>query len=213
MAQGAHTGNGAAEARCRDTCVADAASRPSGATSHAVHACSIRCAAGAAFQQQQSHRGTAEATGRGRPAAPLAQAVTPTAPTRAGASPAHTPNQQGIGVVYVGRPGSGAFGISVGKTDRIAAHRDASVQCNASGHGCRVVSEFTAACGAVAQGVVPSQGTLFVTSDPSSYVTTSASAGSAATREAAGRDALVQCRTRDPRANCRVAAITCGTQG
>ena len=206
MAQGTRPGSGTAEASCRSACTADAVGRPGGASPHAVQACGIRCAAGAAFHQQQSRRGTPEATGRGRAVAALAQPVATLAEL-------HAATRQSFGVIYVGRPGSSAFGISTGGTDRGVAHRDASRQCNAGGAGCRVVSEFSEACGAVAQGIMPSRGAMFITSDPSSYVATSTSAGSAATRELAAQDAVAQCRTRDPRASCRVMATVCGARG
>jgi hypothetical protein len=117
------------------------------------------------------------------------------------------------GVIYGGRAPSASFGMTVGAGDRLLAHRDAERACSAGGAGCRVVAEFNAACGAVAQGVKRSQWALFVTADPASYVVTSVSGGSGVTQAQAEGDALAECRSRDPGASCRVVASACGRNG
>jgi hypothetical protein len=201
---------------CRSTCAAEAMSRPGGATQQALAACTVRCAAAASFVAQQNRSGTAEATGRGRTAAPLA-APQPAAPVARPvsmntAAPANAARQS-VGVIYTGRAPSASFGISVGGTDRMNAHMMAERACSARGQGCRVVAEFTAACGAVAHGILRSQHALFITSDPNSYVVTSASAGAGATQQAAEQQAMAECRSKDPRATCRITAATCGRAG
>ncbi len=183
-------------ALCRAECLATAASRPGGAAPNAAQACSVRCDAAVSYLRSQGERGTAEATGRGA-------LVQPIATTRM-ARPAAT-----HGVIYGARTPSPAFGMVVGETDRLAAHRTAERTCAAGGPGCRVLAEFTEACGAAAQGYKRSQWALFVTSDPNSYVITSLSAGSGGTQDQAERQALAECRSRDPQANCRVVAAAC----
>jgi len=202
---------------CRSTCAAEAMSRPGGATQQAIAACTVRCAAAASFVAQQNRSGTAEATGRGRSAAPLAAAAAPAAtvarPVSMNTAAPATAARQSVGVIYTGRAPSASFGISVGGTDRMNAHMMAERACSARGQGCRVVAEFTAACGAVAHGILRSQHALFITSDPNSYVVTSASAGAGATQQAAEQQAMAECRSKDPRATCRITAATCGSRG
>lgn len=192
-----------AAAMCRAQCVTAMSSRPGGSAVDPVQACTLRCAAAATYVANQNRRGTAEATGRGRPAR-----VTPVAMGAAAEAA-----RASYGVIYGARAPSAAFGMIVGERDRLAAHREAERQCSAGGPGCRVLAEFTAACGATAQGIKRSQWALFITSDPNSYVVTSISAGSGATQQEAERQALAECRSRDPQANCRVMAAACGTRG
>jgi hypothetical protein len=180
---------------CRAECMATAAARPGGAAPNAAQACALRCDASVAYLSSQAQRGTAEATGRG-----VAQ---PIATTRM-ARPAVT-----HGVIYGARTPSPAFGMVVGEADRLAAHRTAERACAVAGPGCRVLAEFTEACGAAAQGIRRSQWALFVSSDPNSYVVTSLSPGSGATQDQAERQAMVECRSRDPQAQCRVVASAC----
>ncbi|WP_203075088.1 DUF4189 domain-containing protein [Falsiroseomonas ponticola] len=188
-------------ALCRAECLATAASRPGGAAPNAAQACSVRCDAAVSYLRSQGERGTAEATGRGRDAL-----VQPVATARI-ARPAAT-----HGVIYGARTPSTAFGMVVGEADRLAAHRGAERACTTAGPGCRVLAEFTEACGAVAQGYKRSQWALFISSDPNSYVVTSLSAGAGPRQDQAERAALAECRSRDPQANCRVVAAACAGQ-
>ena len=196
-----------AGAMCRAECVASAASRPGGPRADAAQACSVRCAAAVSYLSSQGARGTAEATGRGRSAQPPAGAAVmqPVALGRVAAPASH-------GVIYGARTPSAAFGLVVGEPDRLAAHRLAERTCTAGGQGCRVIAEFTEACGAAAQGYKRSQWALFITSDPNSYVVTSLSGGAGATQEQAERQAVADCRSRDPQANCRVIASACAAR-
>jgi hypothetical protein len=200
---------------CRTTCAAEAASRPGMPGRDAAAACTARCGAATAYLAQQNRRGTTEASGRGR--------VTPVA------MPAPNPGQRGaalapvgfgtpapaarrpVTVIYAGRSPSPRYGLSVGLADRSAAHHTAQQAC---GDGnCRVIAEVPGSCGAVAQGIKRSQWALFITSDPASYVVTTTGAGGGGTRQEAERQAITDCRSRDPRATCRIAASTCGARG
>jgi hypothetical protein len=214
-----------AGAMCRAECTG-----PAGGRAHAAQACAIRCAATVAYLAQQNTHTTAEASGRGRaPGATPAtvrtarpQAVRPLPvlhrmtqppatlprPLPAAARPAAS-----HGVIYGARTPSAAFGMVVGEPDRMAAHRIAERTCASAGPGCRVLAEFTAACGAAAHGVKRSQWAMFMTSDPNSYVVTSLSAGSGATQAVAEREAIAECRSRDPLATCRITASACGGRG
>ncbi|WPB84220.1 DUF4189 domain-containing protein [Sediminicoccus rosea] len=174
---------------CRADCLQQAA-RP-GAHPSAAQACQLRCGAGTAFVQQQTRR----------PAAGLGQLV------------AHPVPPANHGVVFAARSPSAAFGLVVGERDRLAAYRHAEARCTQAGPGCRIVAEFTAACGAVAQAVRRHQSALFMTSDASTFHVLATSAGSGDTREAAERDALAECRSRDGHATCRIAAVQCRGQG
>lgn len=204
-------------AMCRAECLATAASRPGGARADAAQVCAVRCAAAVSYLNNQGQRGSAEATGRGR-----AEAASRPAPAAAARQPAQRqPVMQPVaigrmpaparthGAIYGARTPSAAFGMVVGDADRLAAHRGAERTCTATGQGCRLIAEFTDACGAAAQGIKRSQWALFITSDPNSYVVTSLSAGSGATQQAAERQAVADCRSRDPQANCRVVASAC----
>ncbi|NGM22944.1 DUF4189 domain-containing protein [Roseomonas stagni] len=186
-------------ALCRAECLATAASRPGGAAANAPQACAVRCDAAVSYLRSQQAPGTAEATGRGAVMQPVAIAR----PAR----PAAT-----HGVIYGARTPSAAFGMVVGEADRLAAHRSAERACTTAGPGCRVLAEFTEACGAVAQGYKRSQWALFISSDPNSYVITSLSAGAGPRQDQAERQALAECRSRDPQANCRVVAAACAGQ-
>jgi hypothetical protein len=194
-----------AAAMCRADCMAQMASRPVSSSIPAAQACAVRCGAQTAYLAQQHQRGTAEATGRGRAAAEPIQA-TPVSMSM----PAPVAGRATYGAIYGARTPSAAFGMVVGSGDRLAAHREAERVCSSTGQGCRVLAEFTAACGAAAQGYKRSQWALFVTSDPNSYVVTSLSAGSGATQAAAEQQAMQECRSRDPQANCRIVAAACG---
>ena len=213
-----------AGAMCRSECLATAASRPGGPRPEAVQACAVRCAAAVSYLHDQNRRGSAAATGRGgAEAARQTQATSREAQREAqrAAQPVRTAMVQPVaigrmpapvrshGAVYGARTPSAAFGMVVGDADRLAAHRGAERACTATGQGCRLIAEFTDSCGAAAQGIKRSQWALFITSDPNSYVVTSLSAGSGATQQAAERQAVADCRSRDPQANCRIVASAC----
>jgi len=117
------------------------------------------------------------------------------------------------GAIYGARTPSAAFGMVVGDRDRLSAHREAERQCTARGPGCRVLAEFTAACGAAAQGIKRSQWALVMTSDANTFTVTSINAGQGATQAAAEADAIAECRSRDPMAQCRIVASACATRG
>jgi hypothetical protein len=176
-------------AACRADCLQQAA-RP-GAHPAAAPACQLRCGAGQAFAQQQA-----------RSPAPAA-----------GQMVAHQVAPATHGVIFAARSPSAAFGLVVGEPDRLAAFRHAEARCTQAGPGCRIVAEFTAACGAVAQAVRRHRSAFLMTSDASTFDVLSTSAGTGATREAAERDALAECRARDGHATCRIAAVQCRGQG
>ncbi len=168
-------------AACRADCLQQAA-RP-GAHPAAAQACHLRCGAGQAFARQPA-----------RSQMPVA---------------AHPAPPASHGVVFAARSPSAAFGLVVGERDRLAAFRAAEARCAQAGPGCRVVAEFTTACGAVAQAVRRHSAALFMTSDASTFTVLSTSVGRGATREAAERDALAECRAREGHATCRIAAAQC----
>jgi hypothetical protein len=182
---------------CRSDCLQQAA-RP-GAHPSAAQACQVRCGAGQSFARQE---GRSQAVVSGRGVQQVAQR-----PVMAAAP------QQSHGVIYAARSPSAGFGMVVGEHDRLAAFRTAEQRCTQAGPGCRVIAEFTSACGAVAQGVRRSQWAIIMTSDASTFNVMSTSAGKGATREAAEADALAECRAQDPRSQCRIAAVQCGRQG
>jgi hypothetical protein len=64
----------------------------------------------------------------------------------------------------------------------------------------------------VAQGVHRSQWALVMTSDPNSYTVSTMGGGAGATRAEAEQQAMADCRSRDPRATCRIVASTCGAR-
>jgi hypothetical protein len=114
------------------------------------------------------------------------------------------------GVVFAARTPSSGYGLIVGQRDRLAAHRQAEEACRQNGAGCRAILEFTQACGAVAQGVRRAESALFITSDPRTFVVTSTTAGSGATRAHAEAEAVADCRMTNPNASCRIVASNCG---
>jgi hypothetical protein len=178
-------------AACRADCLRQAA-RP-GAHPAASRACQLRCGAGQEFAQQQA-RQPVMASGRGVQVVEHQAAGT-------------------HGVIFAARSPSGGYGLVVGERDRLAAFRQAEARCTEAGPGCRVVAEFTAACGAVAQGVRRHRSAFIMTSDASTFDVLSTSAGTGETREAAERDALAECRGRDSQATCRIAAVQCRSPG
>ncbi|MGX9964558.1 DUF4189 domain-containing protein [Roseomonas sp. F4] len=213
---------------CRASCNEAGNAQLGANRARTAQACAIRCDATLAYLSTQSHRGTAEATGRGRapgsePAAPrratppvpqrmtqpVAYRTAAPAPRPVPATPAAARPAASHGVIYGARTPSAGFGLVVGQADRMAAHRIAQQACTAGGPDCRPLAEFTEACGAAAHGVKRSQWALFMTSDPNSYVVTSLSAGSGATQAHAEQQAIAECRSRDPMAVCRISASAC----
>ncbi len=190
-----------AAAMCRAACLTGAAAAPGGVSPKAAQACTIRCQAGQAHLARQNAQGTPEATGRGTAARSM--------PMVAGMPALQAARSPAFGVVYGGRSPSPAFGMVVGERDRLAAHREAERQCSARGPGCRVLAEFTAACGAAAQGIRRSPWALVITARPETYVVTSVAGGQGSTQMQAEADALAECRSRDPMAICRVVASAC----
>lgn len=163
----------------------------------APQACPLRCGAAEAFGEGAG-RSEAVTSGRGLQTASTGVRVPP-AP-------------HGHGVIYAARAPSGSFGLVVGEPDRLAAYRLAEQDCRAGGPGCRILAEFTQACGAVAQGVRRARSAFVMTSDPNTYVVTSVSAGTAADQAGAAAEAMAECRSKDPSATCWIAAVRCGTQ-
>jgi hypothetical protein len=192
---------------CRASCLSLAASSRGGLTAQAAQSCSIRCGAAQSYLSQQAVRGSAEATGRGR----ISQARLPVAVAAAPATAATI--RTAYGAIYGGRSPSPAFGMAVGAGDRLAAHRAAEGECSRHGQGCRLLTEFTGTCGAVAQGIQRSQWALVITTDPNTFVVTSTSGGSGATQAQAEQDALAECRSKDRGAQCRVVAAACRGNG
>lgn len=86
---------------------------------------------------------------------------------------APAPAPQSHGVIFAARTPSSSFGMVVASADRMSAFRNAEQRCNAGGPGCRVIAEFTAACGAVAQGIRRHQWALVMTNDASTWTITS----------------------------------------
>lgn len=183
-------------AELAQACRADCLSRAAQSVNPlAPQACTIRCGAAAVFGEGEG-RSEAVLSGRGVRAAGTGVPV-PAAPN-------------GHGVIYAARQPSGSFGLVVGEHDRLAAYRLAEQRCTAGGPGCRIVAEFTEACGAVAQGVRRARGAFVMTSDPNTYVVTSVSSGVAGDRAEAESEAMAECRSKDPGATCWVAAVQCG---
>jgi hypothetical protein len=179
---------------CRSDCLQQAA-RP-GAHPSAAQACQIRCAAGQAHARPQARGVVAPQL-----VAPQMVAHRPLVPAAAA---------QSHGVIYAARSPSAAFALVVGEADRLAAFRTAEQRCTQAGPGCRVIAEFTAACGAVAQAVRRHPSAFVMTSDASTFHVMSTSAGTGATRQAAEAEALADCRGREPNLHCRIAAVQCG---
>lgn len=105
----------------------------------------------------------------------------------------------GYGVIFASRMPGAAHGMAVAETDRLAAFRIAEQRCARGGAGCRLVASFSATCGAVAQGAQRA-------------AVTSVHGGAGPDREAAEADALAECRSRDPGAQCQVVAAQCGSR-
>jgi hypothetical protein len=177
---------------CRSDCLQQAARL--GAHPSAAQACQIRCSAGQAHARQEA-RQPSPAHGRG---------VQMVAQRPVAAPP------QSHGVIYAARSPSAVFAMVVGEPDRLSAFRLAEQRCTQAGPGCRVIAEFTAACGAVAQAVRRHQSAFIMTSDASTFNVISTSAGTGATRAAAEAEALADCRAREPHLHCRIAAVPCG---
>jgi hypothetical protein len=186
-----------AAAQCRNACMTQM-SRIQGMTQREMlQSCAQRCGNGTTQAPRQAAN---PGNGQGRAVAGTGAAAAP---------------RTSLGVVYAGRAPSASFGLAIGTGDRMATHREAERQCagRAGAEGCRMVAEFTAACGAAAQALRRSPGAMFMGSDPQSIVVTSVSAGSGATQQAAEQAAMADCRMRDPQAQCRIAASRCSARG
>jgi len=175
---------------CRSDCLQQAV-RP-GAHPSAAQACMVRCGAGQDFARQEG-RSQAVVSGRGIQRVSMPQSA-----------PAMT------GVIFAARSPSPSFGMVVAGSDRMSAFRIAEQRCTAGGPGCRVIAEFSTACGAVAQGLRRHPSAFVMTNDPSTYLATSTNPGTGATRDAAEAEAMAECRSRDPQSQCRVMAAQCG---
>ena len=121
----------------------------------------------------------------------------------------HTPPPHGA--IYRAALPNVSFGVSVGQTDRLSAHRQAEAACRAAGAACTMVQDFTLPCAAIAEGVVRTPGALFMTSDRSTYRIRAITHGVASNPADAGRLALDACRPLDRGAlTCRVVTTQCG---
>jgi len=129
----------------------------------------------------------------------------------AGAYAMASPPRPSFGAIYV-TPAPGAVaGLSVGQTDRLAAHRLAESACLTLRSGaCRLMSEFTARCGAVVEAFRRSPGSLFMTSDRSTQQVLTLAQGSGPTQADAESNAMADCSRREPSAQCRVSLSACG---
>lgn len=186
---------------CLGDCMSVMMSR-AGAQPDAARICQVRCQAAGQFYN-------AQARGQQRPGTP---ASPPPPPQMRRQGPIHQvamPVAANHGVIFVSRAPAAGFGLVTGERDRLAAHRVAEQNCRTNGAGCRMLLEFTSACGAVAHGVRRSQYAIVMTSNPTTWVVSSASGGHGATREAAEAEAMADCRSRDPGATCRIVAATC----
>jgi hypothetical protein len=108
----------------------------------------------------------------------------------------------GYGVIFATRTPGAGHGMVVAETDRLVAFRIAELRCSRGGPGCRLIAEFSATCGAAAQGGRRS---------PADTVS-SIHGGAGPDREEAEAEALAECRSRDPGANCRIVAALCGNR-
>ena len=205
-------------------CMADCLSgqgRAAGPAAHAPRMCQLRCDAATRFNIAQM-RPVAEVPSarRGRPGTPGVQLVTAAMPgVAAAAAPAAAPAAAQaaapaavltFSVIFTARTPSRGFGLVAGDRDRLGAHRRAEEQCRVDGAGCRSLMEAPAACGAVAHGIMRHPYAFIMTSDPSTWVVNSMSGGFGASQATAEAEALADCRSRDPRATCRVVAARCG---
>jgi hypothetical protein len=113
------------------------------------------------------------------------------------------------GAIYLAAPPNGAYGMSLGMADRLAAHGQAELACQARGGGrsCRAALAFTERCAAIAH--AQRNAGLVRTAYPGSFTVSFATAGAGDSVEAAERQALDACRPRDPTARCDVVASRC----
>ncbi|NKC33961.1 hypothetical protein [Falsiroseomonas selenitidurans] len=194
-----------AEQFCRAQCLSLARERLAAARPQAAQACTIRCAASADFAARQR---AGEAAARGQGVALRNRAGAVIQPRMAAlARPASAPRPVAVSVVYAAPAPSGAHGLVTAVADRSLAHSQAQQRCG--GQACRLLGEAAAACGAAVQGVRRSPWALVITSDPSSYVVASVSAGFGASRAEAERAAMAECRARGQGLHCRVIAASC----
>jgi len=154
-----------------------------------VQACLIRCRAAAEFNAQ-NRRGP-QSAGRGVPVAQPAAM-----------------SQARWGAIYAAPPPAVAIGISHGGADRTMVHVRAENECRARGQtGCRLLTEFSAGCGAAAQATRVLG--LVQTADSSTSRVSFIAAGTGSSRADAERSAISMCSSREPSANCRIVASAC----
>ncbi len=113
------------------------------------------------------------------------------------------------GAIYLAAPPNGAYGMSLGMADRLAAHGQAELGCQAGGGGrsCRVALAFAERCAAIAH--ARRNAGLVRTAHPGTFTVSFATAGAGDLVEAAERQALDACRPRDRTARCEVVASRC----
>lgn len=154
-----------------------------------VQACLIRCRAAAEFNT--GNRRGPQAAGRGVPVAMPAAAAS-----------------SRWGAIYAAPPPAVAVGVSHGAGDRTMIHVRAENECRARGQtGCRLLTEFSAGCGAAAQATRAIG--LVQTTDAATSRVSFIAAGTGASRADAERSAISVCSSRDPTANCRIVASAC----
>jgi len=134
-------------------------------------------------------------------------------------TPAHTPPQGAaeppppqvtFGAVYISKPPTG-FGLAVGESDRLSAHRTAESACRATGTNCILAEDFVLPCAAVVEGVRRSPSALFMTSDPRTFLVRALTHGTASNPADAERIATEACRMQERGGlTCRVVFARCG---
>lgn len=158
--------------------------------------------------------GTASVSGSA--ARPAPAQPTPAQPNSAGRAagtgPASGPSvgAGNFGAVYLAIPPNMGYGMSIGHSDRLNAHRLAEAACRASGANCIMAEDVHAPCAAVAEGVRRAPGAFFMTSDPKTYLVRAITFRSGGNRADAERDALEVCRLRERGAlTCRIVQAQC----
>jgi hypothetical protein len=230
LATGSAMAEGQPPAMCFSQC--SAASPVVSANPPSVQACLIRCRAGAEFNAsnrrgpQQAMRGIplppaaaqqpARSASASSPVARMGNASASMASAAVGAAAMATvsggvaapPSGQRWAAIYAAAPPATAVGVSQGLADRTMVHVRAETECRARGQSnCRLLTEFSAGCGAAAQatrvlGLLP-------TGDSSTQRVSFIAAGTGANRADAERSAVSLCNSRDPSATCRVVASAC----
>ncbi|WP_146422961.1 DUF4189 domain-containing protein [Humitalea rosea] len=163
-----------------------------------MQSCLARCAVRQGVVRQQQEDARSRPRGRAPAPPPVPVAAPPPGPMRY------------YGTIYTAAPPGTGVGITVGQADRMLAHRTAENDCmNRGGAPCRLVSEFTFACAAVAHGVRQSPGTAIMTSDPSTFRLHVVGHGMANTRADAEYDAMSDCNRRDRGLTCGIVRSEC----